>query len=344
MKRLTDEVKREARRVGFDLVGIAAPDPSRHAARYRDWLAAGCHADMGYLARPDAVDKRADPRVLMPEVRSVVVVAMAYYPGDFPPVAKLDGRVSRYAWGADYHDLMMEKLRQLGAWIAAQTGRPVARRPYVDFGPVMEREMAQRAGLGWFGKNTNLIHPSLGSYIFLGELLLDLDLAFDTAYAEDRCGSCTACLDACPTGALVAPRALDARRCISYLSIEHRDGIPEPLRPLMGDWVFGCDICQEVCPWNKRFAQPVPRSLFEPERATLDLLDLLAFDETAFRARFRDTPLWRPRRAGLLRNAAVVLGNLGLPAAVPTLDRATLDGNPLVAEHAAWALKQIKQS
>jgi epoxyqueuosine reductase len=342
MEDLTRDVKREALRMGFSLVGVADPSPSAHAARYRDWLVQGYHAEMGYLARPDAVEKRIDPRALMPEVRSIVVVGMNYYPGEFPPSTGCRGRVSRYAWGADYHDVMMEMLSQLADRIAAQVGAPVAHRAYVDFGPLMERELAQRAGLGWFGKNTNLIHPALGSYVFLGELLLGLELEPDTPFAGDRCGSCTACLDACPTGALVAPRVLDARRCISYLTIEHREAIPESLRPPMGDWVFGCDVCQEVCPWNRRFARPEEPFVLDPARSTLDLIELLALDEHAFRARFQDTPLWRPRRAGLLRNAVVVLGNLGAPAAILALERARLDENPLVAEHAAWALGQIE--
>jgi len=344
MRDLTREVKREARRLGFDLVGVADPDPGLTMRRYRDWLARGYHAEMGYLARPDAVEKRADPRALMPEVRSIVVVGLNYYPGDFPPTGAHTGRISRYAWGADYHDVMMEMLQQLFGWIAAQVGRPTAHRAYVDFGPILERELARRAGLGWIGKNTHLIHPTLGSYVFLGELLLDLELEADAPFADDRCGNCTACLDACPTGALVAPHTLDARRCISYLTIEHRDAIPDVLRPLMGDWIFGCDICQEVCPWNKRFARPAEPSILHPKRPTLDLTELLALDGRAFRARFRNTPLWRPRRAGLLRNAAVVLGNLGASAAIPALEEACFDENPLVVGHAVWALEQIKGS
>ena len=342
MNKLTREVKRQAQHIGFDLVGIADPCPSDYAVHYHDWLAQGFHAEMHYMARPDAVEKRADPRVLMPEVRSVVVVGMNYYPGCFPPVMTCQGRVSRYAWGADYHDVMMTKLHRLGDWIAAQTDRPAAHRAYVDFGPLMERELAQRAGLGWFGKNTNLIHPAWGSYTFLGELLLDAELEPDMPFIGDRCGSCTACLDACPTGALVAPHVLDARRCISYLTIEHRSSIPKELRRQLGDWVFGCDICQEVCPWNKRFARSAESSVLRPVRPTLDLLSLLSLDEDAFRTYYRNTPLWRPRRAGLLRNAAVVLGNHGARAAVPQLESARLDEEPLVAEHADWALEQIQ--
>jgi len=341
---LANEVKREARRLGFDLVGIAEPRPSDHLARYREWLARGYHADMGYLSRSDAVEKRSDPRVVMPEVQSIVVAGVNYYPGEFPPPRVGEGRVSRYAWGADYHDVLMGKLQRLANQVSAQVGRPVTHRAYVDFGPLMERELAHRAGLGWFGKNTNLINPSTGSYVFLGELLLDVALLPDEPMAGGACGSCTACLDACPTGALVAPGVLDARRCISYLTIEHRGAIPEALRSPLGDWVFGCDICQEVCPWNRRFAHLADRSLFQPGLSVLDLAELLLLGETEFNRRFRETPLWRARRAGLLRNAAVVLGNTASVTAASALESARYDEDELVRDHAAWALEQVRRS
>lgn len=343
MENLTERVKEIARQLGFDLVGVTGLAPSAQADFYAHWLAQGYHAAMGYMARPDAVEKRADPRRIMPEARSVIVVGMNYHLGPAPPIAGLQGRVSRYAWGADYHAVMLAKLERLADELAAQAGRPLAHRAYVDTGPLLERELAQRAGLGWIGKNTNLIHPRLGSYFFLGELLIDLELEPDDPFTADRCGNCTACIDACPTGALIAPRTLDARRCLSYLTIEHRGAIPEELRPLLGNWVFGCDICQEVCPWNQRFARQARRAdehTFQAAHSLLDLPELLALDEEAFRARFRETPLWRPRRTGLLRNAAVVLGNLGYPAAIPALEEALSDA-PLIAEHAAWALEQL---
>jgi epoxyqueuosine reductase len=348
MKTLADEIKERARRLGFNPVGVTDPASEAHIAFYNDWLARGYHAEMNYLARPDAVAKRSDPRRIMPETRSIVVVGMNYYPGDpcspcdSPPSDELLGRVSRYAWGPDYHEVILERLRQLADWIDSQTAQPLTYRAYVDTGPLLERAFAQQAGLGWIGKNTNLIHPDHGSYFFLGELLLDLELETDTPFTADRCGNCTACMDACPTGALVAPRMLDARRCISYLTIEHRAPISQSLRPLLGDRIFGCDICQEVCPWNRRFAHPTTEPAFRPLHPTLDLVALLALDEDAFRARFRETPLWRPRRAGLLRNAAIVLGNLGDPAALSALEAARVDPHPLIAEHATWAIQQIK--
>jgi len=340
---LTEQIKEQARRMGFDLVGVTHPAPSTHFAFYTDYLARGYHGKMAYLARPDGVEKRANPRRLMPRARSIVAVGMNYYTGRSPPTKGLRGRVARYAWGADYHAVLTERLHQLAAWIAERVGQPVAHRVYVDTGPLLERELAQRAGLGWIGKNTCLIHPHLGSYLFLGELLLDLELEPDPPFAADRCGTCTACLDACPTGALVAPNTLDARRCISYLTIEHRGSIPAELRPSLGDWVFGCDVCQQVCPWNLRFARPTREPAFAPRPGQVapDLIELLALDDAGFRARFRDTPLWRARRGGLARNAAAVLGNLGDPVAIPALERALPDPEPLVAEHAAWALERL---
>ena len=338
---LREAVRQKARELGFDLIGITGPGPSGHSALYRQWLARGYHAGMGYLARPDAVERRADPRILMPEVRSIVVVGLNYYPGEFRALTVGAGLVSRYAWGADYHDVMMEKLEGLASAVQGMVGRAVAHRAYVDFGALMERELANRAGLGWFGKNAMLIHPRTGSYLFLGELLLDVALTLDRDVPADRCGTCTACLDACPTGALVEPGVIDARRCISYLTIEHRGIIPEALRPRIGDWVFGCDVCQEVCPWNQRFAHIADASILRPSHSVLDLAEVLSLDDAAFRDRFRDTPLWRTKRSGLLRNAAIVLGNQHAAFAVPALRRASRDADPLIREHAVWALSQI---
>ena len=252
------------------------------------------------------------------------------------------GRISRYAWGnADYHDLIFEKLNRLGEWIA--TAAPEAKiRGVVDTAPLLEREFAQLAGLGWQGKNTMLINPDSGSYFFLAALLLDIELVYDEPHTTDHCGTCTRCLEACPTNAFIAPRILDARKCISYLTIELRSEIPKELRPAMGDWLFGCDICQEVCPWN-RFSEPSAEPAFQPREsdALENLQQLLALDEEGFRRRFRDTPLWRPKRRGLLRNAAIVLGNQRCEAATPALARGLNDTEPLVRGACAWALHQI---
>jgi epoxyqueuosine reductase len=345
----------QAHRLGFDLAGIVPPGPSAGLDRYRAWLEQGYHGEMAYLARPDAVAARGDPARLLPGVRSVVVVGANYYAGSLPPAPGNDpsrGAIARYAWGDDYHDLLVPRLRQLAAWLEAETGKPVAHRAYADTGPLLEREMAARAGLGFVGKNTALIHPRLGSWLFLGALLLDVEIpppgpgssgGSEPVAPGGACGRCTRCLDACPTGALVAPYLLDARRCLSYLTIELKGAIPAGLRPLLGNRIFGCDVCQEVCPWNRRFARPTGEPAFQPrpESMASRLLDLMALDDDGFRRRFRGSPVLRAKRRGLLRNVAVALGNWGDRAAVPALSRALADAEPLIREHAAWALGRI---
>ncbi|RMF33304.1 MAG: tRNA epoxyqueuosine(34) reductase QueG [Chloroflexi bacterium] len=332
--------------IGFDLVGVTPAQPAPHREAYHRWLAQGYHAGMAYMARPDRVARRDDPRRILPEARSIVVVGLNYATLQPPPEQVQDparGRIARYAWGADYHDLMLERLERLAAAIAQDLGHPIRYRAYVDTGPVLERDYAAEAGLGFIGKNTCLIHPRRGSWLFLGELLLDATLPYDRPLTGIGCGTCTRCLSACPTGAFPAPYQLDSRRCISYLTIEHKGSIPRDLRPRMGNWIFGCDLCQEVCPWN-RFARPTGERAFfppSPERIAPSLLGLITLDDEAFRHRFRNTPLWRPRRRGLLRNVAVAIGNWGDPAAVPALARALADPEPLIREHVAWALGQI---
>jgi epoxyqueuosine reductase len=346
---LTARIRARAHEMGFGAVGFAPVHPSEHEAAYRDWIAAGMHGEMGYLARPDAVEKRADPAVLVPGACSAVVVAMEYFqPDDTPPAADDPSRgvVARYARGDDYHDLMKERLIALQEWIDAEL-LPVRGRAYVDTGAVLERELAARAGLGWQARNTMLIQPGGGSYWFLGTIILDAELAYDEPFAADRCGSCAACIDACPTGALLgrdasgAPR-MDARRCISYLTIELRGPIPRELRPMIGNRIYGCDICQEVCPWNS-FATPAEEEAFRT-RAGLDgpsLIEWMAMDQAEFSRRFRNSPIKRAKRRGLLRNVAVALGNWGSPEAVPSLVTALDDEEPLVRGHAAWALGRI---
>jgi epoxyqueuosine reductase len=346
-KAVGEEIVAEARRLGFDLVGITRATPPATADRYRAWLENGYHGEMAYLARPDAVAGRKDLAHVQPGVRSVVMVGANYYTVPLPPELRDDasrGVVASYAWGDDYHDVLTPRLRQLGAFIEAKTGEEVAHRAYVDTGPVLERDLAVRAGLGFVGKNTNLIHPRLGSWLFLGELLLTTDLGErQPAASEGTCGRCNRCLEACPTGALVAPYVLDARRCISYLTIELKGPIPRDLRPGIGNRIFGCDICQEVCPWNRRFGRPTAEAAFQPRPGAMapHLLELLALDDESFRRRFRGSPVKRAKRRGLLRNAAVAAGNWGDPVAIPALVRALGDGEPLVRGHAAWALGRI---
>jgi epoxyqueuosine reductase len=255
------------------------------------------------------------------------------------PPASGEGRVSRYAWGtADYHDVIHERLESLAGFLRSCVPAALA-RGVVDTAPLMEREFAQLAGLGWVGKHTLLINRTQGSWFFLAALLTDVELEYDSSHETDHCGTCRACLDACPTGAFPQPYVLDATRCISYLTIELRDSIPAELRPGLGDWLFGCDVCQEVCPWNSH-AEPNGRVEFDPLGVNnpVELAKLFSMDDTAFRARFRHTPLWRPKRRGLLRNAAIVLGNRPIEAALPALIRGLNDLEPLVRGASAWAL------
>jgi epoxyqueuosine reductase len=258
------------------------------------------------------------------------------------------GPVARYARGDDYHDIMLERLTTLHTWLAAEVDEPVLGKPYVDTGPLLERDLARRAGLGWFGKNTNLINPALGSFFFLGVLLVGIELTPDAPFAADRCGTCTRCLDACPTDAIVAPRALDARRCISYLTIELKGDIPVDLRSQTGDLIYGCDICQDVCPWNERFARQLAEGSPYSARAALGAKDartlareLLGMSDADFRESFAGSPMKRAKLLGLKRNAAVVLGNVGTADDLQLLEEAGSDPEPLVREHARWALGQL---
>jgi epoxyqueuosine reductase len=347
----SDAVRQQAASLGFSQVGIipAAPSPTLDA--YLRWIDAGMHGAMGYMARTDRVARRRDLNVILPGVQSLVVVALEYGTRAIPEAVLSDprrGRISNYAWGADYHDLMTPRLEALAEWLREQAGDDVASRVYVDTGAVLERSHAQQAGLGFIGKNTMLIHPRRGSYRFLGELLLSLPFdAYDAPHRPTMCGTCTRCLSACPTGALLTPYTLDARLCISYLTIELKGSIPVDLRPLMGNWVYGCDICQEACPFT-RFVQPTAERAFYPaeiDRAAPPLLDLLALDDDSFRARFAGSPILRIKRERLVRNACVAAGNSGLAEFVPALDRlASADPSPLVQEHAAWALEHLAQT
>jgi epoxyqueuosine reductase len=303
---------------------------------------------MDYLA--DRQEAYEHPRHVLDGVRSILMLGMPYLTAEPAAITPGQGRVSRYAWGTeDYHDLIHDRLKQLMGVLREAV--PEAKvRGVVDTAPLLEREFAQLAGLGWVGKHTLLINKPAGSYFFLAAMLTDQELAYDEPFASDHCGTCRACLDACPTNAFPQAYVLDATRCISYLTIELRDSIPADLRPGIGDWLFGCDVCQEVCPWNHKQApspQPSHRSgsntAFQPlaEMNPIDLLGLFDLDDEAFRARFRHTPLWRPKRRGILRNAAIVLGNQRATAAVPALVHGLADAEPLVRGACAWALRQI---
>jgi epoxyqueuosine reductase len=337
---LARRAKALALQVGFDLAGIARADAPRELAFLSEWVARGRAGEMAYLTTQ--VRKRSDLRAAFPWARSVLSVALQYdsphpYSGDASPDR---GWISRYAWGDDYHDVMRVMLTRLVERLRAEAG-PFESRLYVDTGPVVERAFAAAAGLGAWGKNTCLLHPRLGSWFFLGEIALELDLPAD-APLPDMCGSCTACLDACPTGAFPAPYELDATRCISYLTIELKGAIPEDLRGGLGRHVFGCDVCQDVCPWNRRRRHYGPAA-FGPRDGLQapDLLELAGLDPEGFARRFRRSPVKRAKRRGLLRNVAVALGNTRNPRARPVLEILAGDADPLVAEHARWALGRL---
>jgi len=320
-------IKQRARELGFDLVGITTAAPPPHATEFRQWLTNNFHGEMSYLARN--ADKRADPHQVLPAAQSIIIVARNYH-NFVTSVTKnrqIRGRVAQYASGdSDYHDVMGAKLKELAALVNGIW--------YVDTGPILERDIAQRAGIGFIGKHTNLISRQLGNWFFLGAVLTPLTLPADEP-ATPHCGKCTRCITACPTNAIVAPYRLDARRCISYLTIELKGSIPVELRPLIGDHVFGCDDCLEVCPWN-RFARPAitPRDL--PA-----LTEMLSWNDQQFADFFRGTPIYRLKRARFLRNICVVLGNSSDPSVLPALERAMQDAEPLVREHAAWGRAEI---
>ena len=302
---------------------------------------------MAYLAAPYAQERRAQPNRILPECRSILVLGM-HYPAPTLPAsettAQPTGRVAAYAWGDDYHDVLLSRMKSLTSFIESNIGAPLQSRCYTDTGAILERDLAQRAGLGWIGKNTCLIHPQRGSFFLLAEILLSVELAADPPFSSDHCGSCRRCLDACPTGAILPDRTLDARRCIAYLTIELKGSIPLELRPLTGNWVFGCDICQQVCPWNQRFASQAGGAVLLPRPGVSqpNLLQELGLSQAEFSQKFKGSPIKRAKRRGYLRNVAVALGNLGLPEAVPLLDQALqADPEPLVRGHAAWALGHI---
>lgn len=332
--------------LGFDLVGVTAAGPTPDFVRYQGWLAGGYHGEMDYLSRRAA--ERADLRQWAPDARSVILVGVSYYRDMLPAALRADpsrGQIAAYAWSDDYHEALKPLLFQLDAAIRAASGRTAYGKVFVDSGPVLERSWAQAAGLGFIGKNTCLISPERGSWLFLAGLAVPEALQERQPPAARRgtCGRCTRCLEICPTGALPAPHLLDARRCISYLTIELKDAIPRELRPLMGNWIFGCDLCQDVCPWNRRFARPAQQAVLQarPELVAPPLLELLALDEDGFRRRFKNSPVRRAKRRGLLRNVCVALGNWGDPGAVDPLAGALADTEPLIRQHAAWALGRI---
>jgi epoxyqueuosine reductase len=335
---LTRSIREEACRLGFFKTGIAAARPLPNPERFTSWLKEGLHGDMRYMERQ--ASKRLDPGRVLAGARSLIVPAMHYRTDDAPIDEPLKGKISRYARGVDYHLTVMNGLEQLLEYIRALD--PSAQgRCYVDTGPIMEKTWGAETALGWMGKHTNLISRERGSWFFIGVILLNLELEYD-APKKNYCGKCSRCIAACPTGAITAPYILDARRCISYLTIELRGPIPVGLRPLIGNRIFGCDDCQEVCPWNRFAAGSSMRGLAPRREYRMpDLLPLIHITVEEFSMRFRGSPILRATRDGFVRNVVVALGNSGSDEAVPALKEALQDSSLLVREHARWALKRI---
>ncbi len=326
-----------AKEIGFDSCRIAACNAPVHANEFRRWLRDGAHGEMNYLQRGE--EKRYDPEKILPAARSIVVLALNYFQGGEPHGGVGTGTIARYAWGDDYHELVEAKLNKIDEFLHGFGGQ---QKCYVDTGPVLERDYAAQAGIGWHGKSTMLIDERLGTWFFLAEIFTTLELPPDEP-VPDRCGTCNRCISACPTGAITSAHRLDARRCISYLTIELKTSIPVELRALMGNRIFGCDDCLEACPWN-RFAKESREIAFSARRSTTgtSLREYLDLTDAEFRALFRKSPIKRIKRRGFLRNVCVALGNVGGPSDLPALERAATDPEPLIAEHAAWAIERIR--
>jgi epoxyqueuosine reductase len=348
-------VRERALALGFDDCHFTTANPPDHAAQFQDWIAQKQHGEMGYLERN--AHKRVDPQIVLPGAKSIIVLATSYaeacsvFRDSRKPSGEIanhgtrnteHGLIARYARFKDYHDILADCLKQLTDFINSLGDSNTRSLWYVDTGPLLERDLAQRAGLGFVGKHTNLISRQLGNWIFISEILTTLEFEPD-APEKNRCGTCTRCLSACPTVAITAPFQLDARRCISYLTIELKGAIPIELRPLIGNRIYGCDDCLTACPWNK-FAREgkLMKEHARPDLNTPDLLELLALDNAAFKSRFAGTPILRTKRRGLLRNVCVALGNIGDETALPALRKAAEDPEPLIAEHARWAIEQIE--
>jgi epoxyqueuosine reductase len=342
---LTERIKSFARELGCELVGIAPIAQFKELDFYPKWLQDGHAGEMHYLERQ--LPARLDPRQILPEAQSVIVIGVVYHTPSPLSIEIKDSRrgwISRYAWGDDYHDVLQEKLAKLHKFLEQEIGPDYKGRYYVDTGPVLDRVFAKYAGLGWFGKNTNLINQRLGSWFFIGELITNLVLEFD-APPPDRCGTCRRCLDACPTEAFVAPYVLEARRCISYLTIELRDEIPEALRSQMGRHVFGCDICQDVCPWNRKAAVSSDTTFSPRENLMAPKLDELAeLDEEAFRQKFRGSPVKRAKWRGFMRNVLVAMGNSGVKDCLPVVAKFLQHPEALLQKHAHWAYEKLHTS
>jgi epoxyqueuosine reductase len=339
---MKEVIRQRAKELGFDECRFTGVEPPGSAPQFQQWLAEHQHGEMGYLQRN--ADKRVDPQRVLPGAQSIITLAVNY--ADPSSMANQTGSsggfIARYARYRDYHDVLGERLKSLSTFVNGLTGGDVRSIWYVDTGPLLERDLAQRAGLGFIGKHTNLISRRWGNWLFLCEILTTLEVAPDEP-ETNRCGTCTRCIAACPTSAITAPFRLDARRCISYLTIELKGPIPIDLRPAIGNRIYGCDDCLAVCPWN-RFAREgqMMKAHARHDLAAPDLPDLLKLDDAGFKKRFEGTPMLRTKRRGLLRNVCVALGNIGDETSIPALEKAATDSEPLIAEHAAWAIERIR--
>ena len=331
---LKSDLVKKANQLGFTLVGVTSAHPPESFPVFKQWIAHGMQAGMDYLASERSLSRRSDPKHILPECQSILVLGIPYFPAGETP-----GGVAAYALGEDYHEVLKPRMQELVSFLEELAGHPIPNRWYTDTGPVLERDLARRAGLGWIGKNSMLIHPQRGSYFLLAEIFLGIELPNDDPFETDHCGSCTRCLESCPTRCILPDRTLDARSCISYLTIENKAEIPIGLREQMGEWLFGCDVCQQVCPWN-RFAPEKGDANFAARigRPPENLSDELLLSAEAFNRKFKGSPVKRTKRRGYLRNTAVVLGNRQMQADVTSLAAGMGDPEALVRQHAAWAL------
>jgi len=340
MSETVERIKAWAAELGFDDCRIAAAKEASHAEVFREWIAEGKHGEMGWLEKTP--ERRCDPREVLQGCKAVICLAVNYYPGSSPFPEGHEGgyRIARYAWNEDYHDWILVRLKEFDARLQTLGG---TQRYYVDTGPVLERDFASDAGLGWNGKSTVQIHKGLGAWFFLAELLTTLDIPADAPFG-DHCGKCTACITACPTQAITAPRRVDARRCVSYLTIEHKGSIPEEFRVAMGDRIYGCDDCLDACPWN-RFAKLSREATFHARERVFEkrLRDFLELDDEGFRGMFAKSPIKRIKRNRFVRNVCVALGNTGTAEDLPALEKAAEDEDALISEHAAWAVARIRE-
>ncbi|MEM9773705.1 MAG: tRNA epoxyqueuosine(34) reductase QueG [Chloroflexota bacterium] len=352
MHQTLNRLKQKAASLGFGMLGTIPAVPAKRLDAYMNWVNGEMYGKMGYMARPDRIVRRQDLNVILPSVKTIICVGLDYHTLRLPPEIANDptrGRISSYAWGADYHDIMTPRLKELADWlIAEEKGEESAHRVYVDTGAILERDHAESAGLGFTGKNTMLIRPKFGSWFFLGEILTTISLPTETFLNPSQmpsCGSCTRCLTACPTKAFPKPYVMDARRCISYLTIELKGGIPNEFRPQLGNWIYGCDVCQEVCPFN-RFEQETVEHAFKPsyiEYAAPKLESLISMSHETFGKTYAKSPIKRIKRDRLVRNAAIAAGNSGEAGFIPRLNALLNDENELVREHADWAIQQLSQ-